>query len=100
MYWQKISGLLLLAASAAAAPRAPLADAAEQRDKATIRTLLGTGVDVNATQVDGTTALHWAAYNDDAETVALLVKAGASVNALNRYGVPPLAPACTNGNAV
>ena len=29
----------------------------------------------------------------------MLVKAGANVNAVNRYGVPPLALACTNGNA-
>ena len=57
------------------------------------------GVDVNAAQIDGTTALHWAAHYDDAETAALLVKAGANVNAANRYGVPPLALACTNGNA-
>ena len=64
-----------------------------------VRTLLTSGADVNATQVDGTTALHWAAYYDDAETAALLVKAGANVNAANRYGVPPLALACTNGNA-
>jgi ankyrin repeat protein len=31
--------------------------------------------------------------------VALLVRAGANVNAVNRYGVPPLVQACTNGNA-
>ena len=103
MHWRKISGLVLLAvglaAPAVAAERAALADAAEQRDKASVRKLLGTGVDVNAAQVDGTTALHWAAYHDDAETVALLVRAGANVNAVNRYGVPPLAQACTNGNA-
>jgi uncharacterized protein len=103
MHWRKISGLALLglglAASAVAAARAGLADAAEQRDKTRVRTLLGTGVDVNAAQVDGTTALHWAAYHDDVETVALLVRAGANVNAVNRYGVPPLAQACTNGNA-
>jgi ankyrin repeat protein len=93
MHWRTTSGLVLLgaglAASAAAAARAGLADAAEQRDKTSIRTLLGTGADVNAAQVDGTTALHWAAYHDDAETVALLVRAGANVNAVNRYGVPP-----------
>ena len=56
------------------------------------------GVDVNAAQVDGTTALHWAAYHDDAETAALLVRAGANVNAVNRYGVPPLSLACSNGS--
>jgi ankyrin repeat protein len=81
------------------AERSPLADAAEHRDPASIRTLLETGADVNGAQVDGTTALHWAAYNDDAETVAMLLRAKANVNAVNRYGVPPLALACTNGNA-
>jgi uncharacterized protein len=107
MHWRKISGLALLAglgivvlcAAAVAAERATLADAVEQRDKASIRSLLQTGVDVNAAQVDGTTALHWATYHDDAETVALLVRARANVNAVNRYGVPPLAMAATNGNA-
>src|SRR5690349_8439140 len=99
MHWQKISGLVLLGAGlAVAASRAPLADAAEQRDQAGVRQLLATGTDVNAAQVDGTTALHWAAYNDDAETVAMLLRAGANANAVNRYGVPPLAQACTNGN--
>jgi ankyrin repeat protein len=88
-----------VAGAALAAERATLADAAERRDRAAVRTLLAGGVDVNAVQSDGTTALHWAAYNDDAETAGLLLKAGADVNAVNRYGVPPLALACTNGNA-
>src|SRR5215468_4141638 len=103
MHWQKVTGLMLLglglAAPVVAAERAALADAAERRDQAAVRALLQTGVDVNAAQVDGTTALHWAAYNDDAETVALLVRAKANVNAVNHYGVPPLALASTNGNA-
>ena len=103
MLWRRTTGLALLmmavAGTALAAERATLADAAERRDRAAVRTLLTGGVDVNAAQVDGTTALHWAAYYDDAETAALLVKAGANVNAANRYGVPPLALACTNGNA-
>ena len=60
---------------------------------------LDAGADVNAAQVDGMTALHWAVYRDDAETAGLLVRAGANVNAANRYGVPPLSLACTNGNA-
>jgi ankyrin repeat protein len=100
---RKIAGLVLLlvaiAGAARAAERATLADAAERRDRAGVRTLLTGGADVNATQVDGTTALHWAAYHDDAETAAVLLKAGANVNAANRYGVPPLALASTNGNA-
>ena len=45
------------------------------------------------------TALHWAAYQDDLETPALLVRAGANAKAANRYGVTPLSLACTNGNA-
>src|SRR6266545_5644865 len=106
MHWRKISGLMpllglgiiVICGPAVAAERAALADAAEQRDKASVRTLLQTGADVNAAQVDGTTALHWAAYNDDAETVALLLRAGANVNAVNRYGVPPLSVACSNGS--
>jgi len=103
MHWQRTTGFALvvvaLAGTALAAERATLADAAERRDRAAVRTLLTGGADVNTTQVDGTTALHWAAYHDDAETAAVLVKAGANVNAANRYGVPPLAIACTNGNA-
>jgi uncharacterized protein len=102
MHWQKITGLIVLAlgltGSAVAAERAALADAAERRDQAGVRALLQTGVDVNAAQIDGTTALHWAAYNDDAETVALLLRARANVNAVNHYGVPPLAVACTSGS--
>lgn len=103
MCWRNVTAFVLLglslSASALAAARAALADAAEQRDQTSVRTLLQTGVDVNAAQVDGTTALHWAAYNDDAETIGLLLRAGANVNAVNRYGVPPLAQACINGNA-
>jgi ankyrin repeat protein len=103
MHWRRTTGFALLVVAAAAlalaAERATLADAAERRDQAGVRALLKGGVDVNAPQIDGTTALHWAAYYEDAETAALLVKAGANVNAANRYGVAPLALACTNGNA-
>ncbi len=103
MDWRRIAGLSLLifglAAASVAAEKPSLADAAEQRDRTLIRSLLDSGADVNAAQADGTTALHWAVYNDDAETAALLVKRRANVNAANRYGVPPLSLACTNGNA-
>ena len=103
MGWGRIAGLSFLmfglAAAAVAAEKPTLADAAEQGNKALIRTLLDAGAEVNAAQDDGTTALHWAVYNDDADTARLLMKSGANVNAANRYGVPPLSLACTNGNA-
>jgi ankyrin repeat protein len=83
---------------AASGPDARLADAAKQMDRASIRALLRQHADVNAPQIDGTTALHWAAYQDDVETVDLLLSAGANVKAANRYGVTPLSLACTNGN--
>ena len=81
-----------------AASRAPLSDAAERKDRARIGDLLKQGADVNAPQVDGMTALHWATYNDDLQTTELLLQAGANVKVVNRYGVTPLTLACTNGN--
>ena len=94
-----ITALLLCQVSAfAAAAGAPLADAAEKMDRARIRALLQQHADINAPQADGMTALHWVAYQDDQETAALLVRAGANVKVANRYGVTPLSLACTNGN--
>jgi ankyrin repeat protein len=81
-----------------AGPDAVLADATERMDRAAVRALLKQRVDVNTPQVDGMTALHWAAYRDDLETGELLVRAGANVKAANRYGVTPLSLACVNGN--
>jgi ankyrin repeat protein len=91
--------MLALAGTALAAGNATLADAAEQRNQALVRELLAQGADVNAAQADGMSALHWAVYNNDAETAGLLVRSRVNVNATNRYGVPPLSLACTNGNA-
>ena len=88
---QRISGQDL-----AVAP-SPLADAAEARDTDQIRKLLTAGASINAAQVDGMTALHWAVRHDDSITVEMLIKANADVNAKNRYGVTPLSLACTNG---
>ncbi|HXG11390.1 MAG TPA: ankyrin repeat domain-containing protein [Gemmataceae bacterium] len=84
--------------SLAAAAEAPLADAAEKADWPRVRALVRERADVNAAQVDGMTALHWAAYHDDLETAKLLLAAGANAKAENRYGVTPLSLACTNGN--
>jgi hypothetical protein len=56
-----------IAASGMAAVRSDIADAAMKSDKAALRLLLGQKADVNAAQVDGATALHWAMYRDDLE---------------------------------
>lgn len=96
----KLVGLLagLLGAPLAAAPRAPLADALEKNDLAAARALMRDG-EVNAAQVDGMTALHWAVQHDDLATAKALLAAKANPKAENRYGVTPLSLACTNGNA-
>src|SRR5438034_7372710 len=89
--------LLLAGGSAVAQSDAPLADALEKGDAVKIAALLKQGADVNASQVDGMTALHWAVYRDDLPAAKLLIKAGASVKAANRYAVTPLSLAATNG---
>jgi ankyrin len=78
---------------------ARLADAVMRADQQTIRSLLQQKADVNATQADGMTALHWAARQNDLETAQLLLRAGAKPNAATRYGVTPLYFAGENGNA-
>jgi uncharacterized protein len=78
---------------------APVADAVQHGDRQAVLSLLKAHAAVNAPQSDGATALHWAAYLEDADTAALLIRAGANVDTPNSYGVTPLALAAGNGNA-
>ena len=55
-------------------------------------------VAANAVEPDGTTPLHRAAHRNDTKAADALIRAGADVNAENRYGIMPLSLACTNGN--
>jgi ankyrin repeat protein len=89
---------LLGIASPALAAESPLADPAEKADWARVRSLVAEHADVNAAQVDGMTALHWAAFHDNADAAQQLISAGANAKAENRYGVTPLALACSKGN--
>jgi len=98
LFGLNLAALILSAVALSAAAEAPLADAMEKMDRAAVRALLQRRADVNAPQVDGMTALHWAAHQDDLESVELLVRAGANVKAVNRYGVAPLTLAVTNGD--
>ena len=76
-----------------------VADAAMRGDRAGVRAALARKADVNATQVDGSTALHWAVERDDLELADLLIRAGARVGARTREGVTPLQLAAINGSA-
>src|SRR5688500_17650217 len=77
-----------------------VADAVMRGDMAALRALLAKRADVNATQVDGATALHWAVYRDNAEAADLLLAAGARPGTANRTGATPLAMAALYGNPV
>jgi len=99
-----LTALILPLNAFSAEPGAPasIADAARNRDMATVRSLLKPGVDaslVNAPGYDGTPALHWVVLVDDIATAKLLLAAGADPKLANRLGVTPLAVASTNGNA-
>ena len=84
----------------AAGTNGRLVDAVKNSDKISTRELLEKHADANLPDVDGTTALHWAARTDDLETVELLIRGGANVKTANRYGVTPLSLACVNGSAL
>jgi uncharacterized protein len=81
-----------------AAGKSDVADAAMRGDKAALRALLKQNADVNAPQVDGATALHWAVYRDDLDTANVLISAGAKVDAANREAFTPLAMASLYGH--
>src|SRR5947199_123200 len=83
-----------------AAPPSPVADAAQAGDRDAVRSLLKQAADVNASQADGMTALHWAAMRNDASLAETLLYAGASVTASTRINsYTPLLLAAKNGNA-
>ncbi len=76
-----------------------VADAAMRGDRAALEQALDAGLDVNAPQPDGATALHWAAYRDDGAAMRRLLDAGADPAVANRAGATPLSLACTAGAA-
>ena len=61
-------------------------------------TLIDQHVNVNTPTSDGTTALHWAAHNGDAELVDRLLRAGADAKAKNQFGATPMSEAAFLGN--
>lgn len=94
----RLLALLALLCAAITTRAELLLDAVKASDLAAVRTVLANAA-ADAAENDGTTALHWAVHQGDAEIVAALTEAGAAVDARNRYGVPPLYLAAENGDA-
>ncbi len=75
-----------------------LVSAARSGDLAGLSSLLA-GAWINfSTLVDGSTALYWAAYEEQLPAANQLLAAGADPSLADRYGVTPLYLASMNGN--
>jgi ankyrin repeat protein len=92
---------VVLTATIPAAPQSTaVADVAMRGDAAALKAAVSHGVTVNTPQGDGMTALHWTALNGDAASAALLLTAGAKVEAATRLGgYTPLHLASSRGHA-
>src|SRR6185295_13336058 len=91
--------LIVGAASIASAAGPTLVDSAERGDRAAVLGMLAKGASPNTASPDGTTAVMWAASNDDLELVRALVKAGANVKAKNQFGTSAITEAAIIGSA-
>lgn len=91
--------ILTVAFAAASAADLRLIDAVRSGDQTAVRRLVGQHVDVNATEGDGSSALHFAAYADNLPIADVLIRAGARVDAANDLGSTPLHLACDNASA-
>ena len=77
-----------------------LPDAASQGNQKLVASLLAQKLDPNQAQGDGMTALHWAAYRNDSEMTATLLKAGAKIDVTTRLqGLTPFLLAAREGHA-
>jgi ankyrin repeat protein len=90
--------LVLATAVATAGDHLQLVTSARHGDSAAVERLIGQSADVDETEPDGTTALHWAAHRDDVRITELLLSQEADPDKANEYGVTPLHLACTNRN--
>jgi ankyrin repeat protein len=95
-----LCGVLIAGTTTAVAPEPSLLDAAEAGDRATaLRLISAKGTNVNAAGPDGTTAIMYAAANNDLELVRALIKAGANAKAKNQFGTSAITEAAILGSA-
>ena len=98
-----LTGTVLAALLSAQAPaqngnEAHLLELASAGDTRAALALIDARTEVNQSQPDGTTVLHWAVYYDDAELVESLLRRGANPNVRNEYDATPLSQAALSGN--
>jgi hypothetical protein len=89
----------MLVACATAHAQSPLANLIQNGERTAALALIEDGADVNGSQGDGTTPLHWAVYKVDRELVSELLDRGATPDVTNKYGSSPLAEAVKLGDA-
>jgi ankyrin repeat protein len=94
-----VAVLCMTLASFASAAENTLLDAAERADRAAALCLLTKGDNPNTLGPDGTTALMYAAANDDLELVRALIRAGANVSLKNQLGTSAITEAAIIGSA-
>jgi ankyrin repeat protein len=92
--------LVVLMTTVAGGQTPNLREAARAGNVQAVRALLQKRVDVNVSDADGTTALHWAVRGNNVDIVNALLRARANTNAANSYGMTPLILAATNGNPI
>src|SRR5687768_17698599 len=90
---------MMLALFMAIAAAAPLVEAVKIGDRTAAIALIERRADVNEAEADGTTALHYAAHNNDLQLVERLLRAGAKADAKNDFGATPMSEAALTGNA-
>jgi ankyrin repeat protein len=91
--------LVLLAGVGAAHAQSALLDAVKANDTARALSAIDEGADVKQIAADGTTALHYAVYNDNLALIERLIAKGADVKVANQFGSTPMVEAATVGNA-
>jgi ankyrin repeat protein len=75
-----------------------LADRIEAGDRKAALEMIQQNAQVNSSQPDGSTPLHWAVYRVDEELVKALLARGAKADIVNTYGSSPLAEAVRVAN--
>lgn len=93
-----LAASLLAVLLAPAVQAQELANLIQQGERDSALQLIRRGADVNATQADGTSALHWAVYQVDEQLVDALLRAEAKPDLINNFGSSPLAEAIKVGN--